>query len=65
MDLSRAAWRKSSRSEGNGGACVEVAPVERIIAIRDSKNSSGPALAFGPDAWKSFLAAVKGGALDI
>lgn len=24
MDLSRVAWRKSSRSEGNGGACVEV-----------------------------------------
>lgn len=26
MDLIRGAWRKSSRSAGNGNACVEVAP---------------------------------------
>ena len=25
IDLSRAEWRKSSRSGGNGGQCVEVA----------------------------------------
>ncbi|WP_372500220.1 DUF397 domain-containing protein [Sphaerisporangium perillae] len=25
MDLSTAAWRKSSHSGGNGGQCVEVA----------------------------------------
>jgi hypothetical protein len=40
-DLSAAVWRKSSRSGGNGGACVELASVG---AIRDSKNPTGPVL---------------------
>jgi hypothetical protein len=40
-DLSAAVWRKSSRSGGNGGACVELA---NIGAIRDSKNPGGPVL---------------------
>jgi hypothetical protein len=29
MDLSVADWRKSSRSAGTGGDCVEVATVDR------------------------------------
>lgn len=29
LDLTRAAWRKSARSAGNGGQCVEVAAVWR------------------------------------
>ncbi|WP_080640694.1 DUF397 domain-containing protein [Salinispora arenicola] len=33
-DLAQATWRKSSRSDNNGGACVEVAH----LALRDSKN---------------------------
>jgi hypothetical protein len=40
-DLSRAVWRKSSRSSGNNGACVELA---NTGAVRDSKNPAGPAL---------------------
>jgi hypothetical protein len=40
-DLSAAVWRKSSRSGGNGGACVELA---NLGAIRDSKNPTGRAL---------------------
>jgi len=30
-------WRKSSRSNNNGGSCVEVAAIGEAIAIRDSK----------------------------
>lgn len=30
------------------------------VPVRDSKTPHGPALAFGPDAWASFLTAVKG-----
>jgi hypothetical protein len=40
-DLSGAVWRKSSRSGGNNGACVELA---NLGAIRDSKNPAGPML---------------------
>jgi hypothetical protein len=47
MDVSRAVWRKSSRSPGNGGSddCVEVAAVGGgRIAVRDSKCPDGAVL---------------------
>jgi hypothetical protein len=31
-DLSSQTWRKSSRSGGNGGDCVEIAQVDQEIA---------------------------------
>jgi hypothetical protein len=62
MDLSGAAWRKSSRSGGNGGACVEVAGnLPRIIAVRDSKDPAGPALVMTPGDWQAFTDQVKAG----
>ncbi|SCG16633.1 protein of unknown function [Micromonospora echinofusca] len=63
-DLTGAVWRKSTRSGDNGGDCVEVATnLPGIVAVRDSKNSSGPALTFAPDAWETFVSRVKGGHL--
>jgi hypothetical protein len=60
MDLTRAEWRKSTYSGGNGGACVEVARnLPGIVAVRDSKNPDGAALTFSPAAWDEFLAAVR------
>ncbi|MET8003872.1 DUF397 domain-containing protein [Nonomuraea glycinis] len=61
-DLSSAEWRKATRSNGNGGACVEVARnIPGIVAVRDSKNPDGPALVFNHDEWNAFLnGAVKG-----
>ncbi|GII88936.1 hypothetical protein Ssi03_69260 [Sphaerisporangium siamense] len=60
MDLSDAQWRKSSRSGSNGAACVEVAlNLANIVAVRDSKNPSGPALVFSPQEWRSFIASVR------
>ncbi|WP_031516177.1 DUF397 domain-containing protein [Streptomyces sp. NRRL F-5123] len=54
-------WFKSSYSD-NGGNCVEVAVnVPGTVPVRDSKNTSGPALAFTPTAWTSFVAAVRSG----
>ncbi|MGH3387662.1 MAG: DUF397 domain-containing protein [Actinomadura sp.] len=35
-------WRKNSRSTGQGGDCVEVAGLRGRIAVRDSKNPTGP-----------------------
>jgi len=59
MDLSRAAWRKSTYSN-NGGACVEVATsLPGIVAVRDSKDPAGPALAFGADSWQAFINTLK------
>jgi hypothetical protein len=47
VDLSGLAWRKSSRSGGNGdnGACVEVAFTGPVVALRDSKGPTTGALA--------------------
>jgi hypothetical protein len=56
-------WKKSSRSNGNGGNnCVEVAFLDdNTVAVRDSKNRSGPALTFTPDEWAAFVAGAKDG----
>ena len=60
MDLTGAQWRTSSYSSGNGGQCVEVARnLPGIVAVRDSTNPGGPALAFTPAAWQAFLAQAK------
>ncbi|MGC5032985.1 DUF397 domain-containing protein [Micromonospora sp. DT229] len=60
MDLSDARWRKAARSNSSGGDCVEVADnLVGVIAVRDSKDPSGPVLAFDPAAWRSFLELAK------
>lgn len=65
MDVTTARWRKSSRSNANGGHCVEVAQVlPEAVAVRDSKDPDGPALAFAPEQWQSFTAQVKAGRFD-
>ncbi|MFF7232786.1 DUF397 domain-containing protein [Streptomyces sioyaensis] len=60
VDLSTAVWRKSSRSNGDGGYCVEVANgLPGIVPVRDSKDPHGPAIIFPATAWSSFVTAVK------
>ncbi|AWS46801.1 DUF397 domain-containing protein [Streptosporangium sp. 'caverna'] len=65
MDLSAAVWRKSSRSGGNGGQCVEVADnLPGVIAVRDSKDPDGPKLLFVPTEWNAFVNGIKNGRFD-
>ncbi|WP_416900736.1 DUF397 domain-containing protein [Micromonospora echinospora] len=60
-DLTGARWRKSTRSGSNGGECVEVADnLPGLVAVRDSKDPTGPVLTFAPAAWTSFTGQVKG-----
>ncbi|GAA3115260.1 DUF397 domain-containing protein [Streptosporangium carneum] len=66
VDLSGAEWKKSSRSGESGGNCVEVAGnLPGIIAVRDSKNPTGPSLAFTPCEWETFVKGVKSGSFDL
>lgn len=64
LDLGRAEWRKSTRSGPNCDNCVEVAFLGGAIAVRDSKNQSGPALVFTPDEWDAFVGGAKDGEFD-
>lgn len=63
--LTGAVWRKSKRSN-NGGNCVEVATnLPGMVAVRDSKDRSGPVLTFTPDEWTCFVAGTRNGEFDL
>jgi len=55
MDLTDVMWRKSSRSTNNGGECVELARIGRLVAVRDSKDPQGPVLVFDTYRMRAFL----------
>ena len=61
-----AQWKKSSRSNGNGGNnCVEVALLEGGAAVRHSKDPTGPALLFTAAEWAAFVGGAKDGEFDL
>lgn len=65
-NIAGAIWRKSSHSGSNGGDCVEIADnLPGVVAVRDSKDPGGPVLAFTPDDWQTFTAAIKAGEFDL
>ncbi|MEW1677124.1 MULTISPECIES: DUF397 domain-containing protein [Streptomyces] len=60
IDLTAATWRKSSYSNQDGGACVEVCDdFAAIVPVRDSKDLHGPVLVFRAGGWSAFVAAVR------
>jgi hypothetical protein len=64
LDPTRATWRKSTRSGGQGN-CVEVATTPTAIGVRDSKDPSGPVLVFTTSQWQAFVDSVKIGEFDL
>ncbi|MFD0783630.1 DUF397 domain-containing protein [Micromonospora azadirachtae] len=66
-DLTGAVWRTSSRSNDQG-LCVEVADnlvdVLGVVAVRDSKDRTGPTLAVSPPGWAAFVGAIRAGQFD-
>ncbi|MFD7546185.1 DUF397 domain-containing protein [Streptomyces sp. NPDC059816] len=66
VTLEGAVWRKSSFSGGSQGQCVEVADIRSHggVAVRDSKNPTGPVLLMAPEAFASFLTSAAHGAFD-
>lgn len=63
IDLSQAEWIKSAKSTATGG-CVEVADLGAHVAVRDSKNPTGPKLVFTPHEWDCFLDGARKGEFD-
>jgi len=58
MELRQLAWRKALRSM-NAGDCVEVAPANGKIFVRDSKDPHGPMLEYSAHVWRGFLNTAK------
>ncbi|MQY05783.1 DUF397 domain-containing protein [Actinomadura macrotermitis] len=53
------AWRKSSHSTPDEGECIEVGAGSHLIAVRDSKDPTGPVLALAPATWRALLTDIK------
>jgi hypothetical protein len=56
--MNQPTWFKSSYSSGNG-ACIECAHIRDGMAVRDSKRTTAPALAFPAAVWQAFLREVR------
>ena len=52
-------WRKSSRSNGHGGMCVEVGSAPGIVGVRDSKDRQAAVLVFSRSRWAEFVATLR------
>jgi hypothetical protein len=62
-EFSAAAWHKSTFSGSSG--CVEVATLDHLVGVRDTKDRQGPILVFRYDEWDAFLAGVRGGEFNL
>jgi hypothetical protein len=61
--LRDATFRKASGSGDIG--CVEVASVQDTVGVRDSRDLSGPILAFSDHEWTTLVQRIKNGHLDL
>lgn len=52
-------WRKSSYSDGNGGACIETASGTGAIFVRDTTDRDGVTLQFTVAAWQEFTSCLR------
>jgi len=57
--INAARWRKSARC--GSSACVEVAKVDDVYLVRDSKNPNGAVLSFTEREWAAFVEGVEAG----
>ncbi|MEV8479850.1 DUF397 domain-containing protein [Streptomyces sp. NPDC051173] len=48
-------WFKSSYSDDDAAACIEVAALSHAVQIRDSKRQDGPRITIGAHAWAAFI----------
>ena len=65
IDLNRAQWFKSTCSGPHSDNCVEVAFINEVIAVRDSKDPHSAALIFTAAEWDAFVGGAKDGEFDL
>ncbi|ONK13117.1 DUF397 domain-containing protein [Streptomyces sp. MP131-18] len=67
VDLTNAVWAKSARSNG-GTNCLEVAFVDGVVALRDSKDVGDPnatVLFISEDDYRAYIGGVQDGQRDL
>jgi hypothetical protein len=68
MDFIDPRWRKSTRSAGNGGGCVEAGDGRETVMVRDTMDPawphSAPVLHISRQAFAGLTARIKHGELD-
>jgi hypothetical protein len=65
--LPTVAWHISTKSNDNGGSCVEAGPVldgSGRVAVRHSKAPDAAVIVYTRDEWDAFVGGVKGGEFD-
>ena len=62
-ELTAATWRRAKLC-GAHGQCIEIARVGDEIAMRDSKDPSGPILRYTQAEWQAFIVGAKSGDFD-
>jgi hypothetical protein len=55
-DTARRVWRKSTHCDS--AACIEVARMQPMVAMRDGKDPGGPLLTFEVKQWRAFVRAI-------
>ncbi|MDT0269055.1 DUF397 domain-containing protein [Streptomyces sp. DSM 44915] len=67
LDLTNAVWTKSHRSNG-GANCLEVAFLDGVVALRDSKDVGHPdarVLVLSMDDYRAFVGGIQDGQADL
>lgn len=67
QELAGIRWIKSSRSDSNGGQCVEAGPLaddSGRVAVRHSHHPEGSVIVYTRAEWDAFLAGAKDGEFD-
>jgi hypothetical protein len=65
FDTSRAVWRRAAENDDPPRGSVEVAFVDDLIGMRDSRQPEGPILVFTESEWDAFVAGAKDGEFDV
>ncbi len=59
-------WKRASKCDNSSGNCVEVnLGLPGAVAVRDTKDGDGAALAFTTAEWATFIEGVKAGEFDV
>lgn len=62
LQTERSSWRRASFCASN--ECVEVAPHNGMIIVRNSREPRGLVLRYTAEEWQSFMRGVKAGEFD-